>query len=121
MKTYENFINNPLVEFYENGQKKSEYWYLNGKRHREDGPAIQKWFENGQKRYEEWYLNGKSHREDGPAYQHWYENGQKSRESWYLNDKEYYLREEWINELKKIGSEHYEEQKMLLDAEKYNL
>ncbi len=51
-------------------------WYLNGKRHREDGPAII----NGD--YQAWYLNGKRHREDGPAavvgsdYRAWYLNGE---------------------------------------------
>jgi len=29
-------------------------WWLNGERHREDGPAVE--FDNGR---EEWYLNGK--------------------------------------------------------------
>lgn len=31
----------------------NKFWYLNGKRHREDGPAII--YSNGEKR---WYLNG---------------------------------------------------------------
>jgi hypothetical protein len=53
-------------------------WFLNGERHREDGPAIE--FVNGSK---EWYLNGKRHREDGPAvdfvdgYKEWYLNGER--------------------------------------------
>jgi hypothetical protein len=50
-------------------------WYLNGKLHREDGPAIERI--NGDKF---WYLNGKRHREDGPARE--YSNGGKY---WYLN------------------------------------
>ena len=37
-------------------------WYLNGERHRENGPAIE--LSNGDK---VWYLNGKWHRDDGPA------------------------------------------------------
>jgi hypothetical protein len=37
-------------------------WYLNGKLHREDGPACE--YPNGTKR---WYLNGALHRFDGPA------------------------------------------------------
>ena len=37
-------------------------WYLNGQRHREDGPAVE--YANGDKY---WYLNGQLHREDGPA------------------------------------------------------
>ena len=39
------------VEVYEDG---SRYWFLNGKRHREDGPAAE--LSNGDKL---WYLNGK--------------------------------------------------------------
>jgi hypothetical protein len=58
---------------YSNG---TQYWYLNGKLHREDGPAAI-YVEGSQL----WYLNGKLHREDGPAIidadgkQHWYLNG----------------------------------------------
>ena len=63
------------VKVYPNGDK---YWCLNGKLHREDGPAIE--WANGSK---SWYLNGKRHREDGPAIE--YDNGYKA---WYLNDKE---------------------------------
>jgi len=62
------------AENYGNGDK---HWYLNGRYHREDGPAIE--FANGSKH---WYLNGKRHREDGPAIE--YANGDKE---WYLNDE----------------------------------
>ena len=56
----------------------SKSWYLNGKRHREDGPAYEgadgdKW----------WFLNGKRHREDGPAIE--WASGYKS---WWINGKE---------------------------------
>ena len=37
-------------------------WFLNGKLHREDGPAVES--STGTK---EWWLHGKRHREDGPA------------------------------------------------------
>ena len=78
-----------------NGDRK---WYLNGKRHREDGPAIERI--NGDKI---WYLNDECHREDGPAIEwangsrYWYRNGKRHREDgpaieringdkiWYLN------------------------------------
>ena len=63
------------VKVWDNGNKS---WCLNGKLHREDGPAIE--WANGSK---SWYLNGKLHREDGPAIE--WANGSKS---WYLNDKE---------------------------------
>jgi antitoxin component YwqK of YwqJK toxin-antitoxin module len=80
----------------------------------------EEFYANGQKEYEIWYLNGKYHREDGPTYQEWFENGQKKSELWYLNGKKY-SREEWVDKLKTIESPHYDEQRMLLDVEKYNL
>ena len=39
-----------------------KHWYLDGKRHREDGPAIE--YSNGTK---QWFVDGKRHRIDGPA------------------------------------------------------
>ena len=91
MKTYK-------VDVYDNG---GEEWFLNGNRHREDGPAIE--YADGSKR---WYLNDKMHREDGPAieradgYKAWYLNGKMHREdgpaieraagykAWYLNGEQ---------------------------------
>ena len=63
------------VKVYKDGDK---YWYLNGKRHREDGPSIER--ANGN-RY--WYLDDKLHREDGPAIE--YADGTKK---WFLHGKE---------------------------------
>jgi hypothetical protein len=71
------------VKVYTNGNK---YWYLNGKRHREDGPA--KEHSNG---YKSWWLNDELHREDGPAIE--WANGEKF---WYLNNEG--LTEEEFNE-----------------------
>ena len=62
------------VKVYAGGDK---YWYLNGKLHREDGPAVE--YADGSKY---WFLNGKYHREDGPALE--YTDGYKL---WYLNGK----------------------------------
>jgi hypothetical protein len=56
-------------------------WFLDGKLHREDGPAVE--FDSGNL---EWYINGQLHREDGPAIikvtgdKFWYKNGQLHRE-----------------------------------------
>ena len=79
----------------------SQYWFLNGQYHREDGPAII--YADGA---QYWYLNDQLHREDGPAIiyadgsQSWYLNGQYHREDgpavilangsqyWCLNDIE---------------------------------
>ena len=66
--------NKPTCKTYPSGTKE---WRLNGKVHREDGPAIER--ANGEK---EWCLNGKLHREDGPAIE--YSNGAKE---WFLNGK----------------------------------
>ena len=66
------------VKVWGNGNKS---WYLNGKYHREDGPAYEG--ANGNK---SWYLNGKLHREDGPAmefasgYKYWFLNGERVTE-----------------------------------------
>jgi hypothetical protein len=94
------------VMVYTNGSKS---WYLNGQRHREDGPAVE--CANGDK---SWYLNGLRHREDGPAVENsvgckvWYLNGQRHCEDgpaieysdgakgWYLTDER--LTEEEFNE-----------------------
>ena len=56
----------------------SKSWYLNGKRHREVGPAIE--YADGSKW---WYLNGELHREGGPAIE--WADGSKE---WYLNGVE---------------------------------
>ena len=87
------------VHEYSDGTK---HWYLNGKRHREDGPAVERsdgtksWYLNDQRHREDgpaveysdgtksWYLNDQRHREDGPAIEFW--SGHKE---WYLNGKGY--------------------------------
>ena len=63
-------------------------YYLNGKAHREDGPAIT--YAHGRK---EWFLNGKRHREDGHAIE--LVDGYKS---WYLNGKYYGMNDDFTNE-----------------------
>ena len=55
----------------------NQSWYLDGKYHREDGPAII--YANGS---QYWCLNGEYHREDGPAV-----IGANGYQAWYLNDK----------------------------------
>jgi hypothetical protein len=86
------------VKVWPNGDKS---WYLNGKYHREDGPATEwadgtkGWYLNDELHREDgpaierasggksWWLNGKCHREDGPAVE--YAEGDKY---WYLNGEE---------------------------------
>ncbi len=64
---------NPKID-----SKGNKFWYLNGKLHRIDGPAVE-----GADGSKIWYLNDKRHRENGPAIE--WTDGNKY---WYLNDKE---------------------------------
>ena len=102
------------------GPSGTREWYLNGKRHREDGPAMEyadggrEWYLNGERHREdglpaveysdghrEWWVNGKRHREDGPAYE-----GYGGDKNWYLNDKEMTEEEHRIivNEMKIVNT-----------------
>ena len=75
----------------------TKHWYINGKRHREDGPAIE--YSSGTKF---WYINDKLHRTDGPAIED--SNGYTA---WYINDEmlsqEEYLQVTRKNKLKELG------------------
>ena len=65
------------VRFYDN---RTEWFNLNGQRHRFDGPAIE-YQDDSPSKF--WYINGQRHREDGPAVE--CADGDKW---WYLNGKE---------------------------------
>ena len=76
------------VEVYDD---RTEWYNLEGKDHRENGPALE-WV-NGSK---SWWINGKRHRTDGPAvecadgYEEWWINGtQYSEQSFneYINNQ----------------------------------
>ena len=64
--------NKPICEIDKYGTKR---WFINGIRHREDGPAVE--FLDGENH---WYFNGKVHRLNGPALELF--NGIKI---WYIN------------------------------------
>lgn len=80
------------VSYYKSDKPKEELYYLNGKSHREDGPAVVRYFESGKRRSERWGLNGKLHREDGPAVVRYFELGKVQSEAYYLNGD--YLRKD---------------------------
>lgn len=73
-------------------------WYLNGKLHREDGPAIES--VNGDK---SWWINGWLHREDGPACEWkdgsktWYKDGLRHREDGPACEYPNGIKEWWLN------------------------
>jgi hypothetical protein len=79
-------MNNKQPELIIN-KDRTKWWFLNGKLHREDGPAIE--FIGGCK---EWWINGKMHRVDGPAIESIHEK------EWWLNDQPYSY-EEWFQHL----------------------
>ena len=101
----------PTITTKKNGDK---CWYLNGKLHRTDGPAVE--FADDDK---EWWLNGKLHRIDGPAfedsngYKAWYLNGERHNPNgpaieypdntkyWYLNGEEL-TEKEFIQQTQKM-------------------
>jgi hypothetical protein len=88
------------VKVYDDGSK---CWYLNGKLHREDGPAVE--YDNGEKH---WYLDGKQHREDGPAVEyasgnkHWYLNGTKYSEQVFNEKMNPTVKELSVSEISKL-------------------
>ena len=73
-------------------------WYLHGKCHREDGPAVE--FADGSK---SWYLNDQLHREDGPAIEwadgtkQWRLNGELHREDGPAYEDVIGVKEWWLN------------------------
>ena len=99
--------NKPTCKTYSNGTKK---WWLNGKLHREDGPAIE--YTNG---YKSWYLNGKRHREDGPAvewpngYKAWFLNSELHREDGPAIERANGTKEWWLNNVKYSKLDHKRE------------
>jgi hypothetical protein len=85
----------PECEIDEFGTKR---WYLNGKLHREDGPAVE--YTHGDKF---WYFNGELHREDGPALE--FTSGYKC---WYINDEKY-TEQEYYKKLYNLGIITYDD------------
>jgi hypothetical protein len=79
-------------------ERGTSYYYLNGKFHREDGPAIE--WADGDK---SWYRHGELHREDGPAIEY----GKTARKRYFLNDVELFSEQDYLKEMKKRKSLSY--------------
>jgi hypothetical protein len=77
----------------------TKMWWLHGKRHREDGPAVER--ANGHK---EWWLHGKQHREDGHAIE--YADGNKK---WYLNNEPYADVNQWAQAVLMMRNEPHDD------------
>ena len=70
-----------LIRLENSRQIGRKVWYLNGKVHRLDGPAIE--WDDGDVDY---VVNGKRHRLDGPAVIR-YGYNERDRLNWYVNDR----------------------------------
>ena len=97
-------MSDEVISYYDDG--KSIYqkeWFLNGKLHKEDGPAVIGYYLSGDIEYEVWYLNGNEHRTDGPSYVEYaeYYNPESDEafkiifQCWYLNGKQFWP-EDWL-------------------------
>ena len=86
------------IYYYDKEETKQwyEYWKLNNKLHREDGPAYIAYYENGSIECESYRINNKLHREDGPAWIEYYGYGSVYSKIHYLNNIPL-KREEWIS------------------------
>ena len=75
-----------VFTYHSNGVLSYEWYYVNGERHRDDGPACIAWSESGNKILEDYYYHGMIHREDGPTCTSYYEDGRVSVEEYWQND-----------------------------------
>ena len=85
-------------EYYESGNVYCESYYINGKIHREDGPAYIWYYDNGDVAYKGYYINDLRHREDGPASIGYDKNGSVKYTEYWLNGKLLTM-EEWYSKL----------------------
>lgn len=71
------------------GRIKKQDWFLDGKRHRDDGPSSQLMYSGThQIKALYWHQHGVAHREDGPAYQYWTINGELVSEEYHIDGTE---------------------------------
>ena len=96
IKTEKYFLNNQLhredgpacIEYYEDGNKMIELHYLNNKCHKEIGLAIIWYCNNGKIKHEHYWISGKCHRSDGPAVIRYNEDGSIEEELYWEYGKE---------------------------------
>ena len=78
--------NGPAIkEYHDNGQLAYEEYYINNLRHNPNGPAFRSWFDSGNISFESYWINGERHRTDGPAIKEWYNTGRVSSTEYWLN------------------------------------
>ncbi|WP_405403689.1 toxin-antitoxin system YwqK family antitoxin [Paracoccus sp. Ld10] len=76
------------IDFMEDGILSRREWWVAGKKHREDGPAVI-FYRDGRPNNEEWWRDGKMHRDHGPADTFYNEDGSVRHEVWVRNGRDY--------------------------------
>jgi len=85
-----------IVRYETNGLSKSEEWFVDGKQHRLDGPAVIFYYTREDNtamhiiKQETWYINGEIQRDDGgPAIRCYYEDGSINVERWLVSGQQH--------------------------------
>ena len=101
--------------YHPDGSIEWQQWWLNGKRHRDNGPASIGYYQIldeqsstkscGSIEWQSWWLNGKRHRVDGPASIKYRLDGSILKQLWFLNGRK--LTEEEFQQKKKEISNTY--------------
>ena len=77
----------PIFHYYENGNIERATYTVNGKKHKDNGPARIFYYNNGVIEREEYFINGQLYNLNKPAEILYCEAGCKIVESYYLYDK----------------------------------
>ena len=109
MKTYIIKVDDYGKRWYLKVDDYGKRWYLDGKCHREDGPAVE--YTDGTKL---WYLDGKLNRTDGHAVEY------AGNKYWYLNDVQY-TEAEWSKRVQKKAKSSCVGKIVEVDGVKYKL
>ena len=83
------------LDYDDDGHLEAKNWHLDGRLHREDGPASIQYYPDGTPDLKSWLRNGLLHREDGQAMLAYYPDGKVALTSWWLNGNQY-TKAEWI-------------------------
>ena len=88
--------------YYNNGKLMKKQYLLDGKLHREDGPAEIKYYKSGNIWYKKYYINNELHKDDGPACIYYHENGLIMRKQYFIEKHNLTVRyEKYKNRLTK--------------------
>jgi len=82
----------------------AKQWFLNGKMHREDGPAEIGYYPDGSVSYTSWYIDDEAHREEGPAWIEYNKDGSVRYEMWSLGGNSV-TKETWVEKTHGLSAE----------------